>query len=88
MQTLSKIALGWYSYSQATDETKYRMLRRLKVCDSCPNKQQYTGAGVLISKLTNDPKNLYKCGLCNCPLAVLASLPSPGCKAGKWNAIG
>lgn len=85
MANLTDIAIGWYKYLEASPGTKARMLRRLKICDHCPHREEVDRfTGVLVKIIRNDPKNLMRCGLCKCPLASLASLPGAACKGGKW----
>jgi hypothetical protein len=85
MLSLTQIALGWYHYKKGSVQARERMLKRLKICDGCPNKRQVNPVEKVIVKITgNDPRNLFKCGLCGCLLAALASLPHPACHEKKW----
>lgn len=85
---LVHIAEGWAKYLEGTAGTQALMKKRLVICDSCPNKVQVSPVGkVFFGLLSNDGNNLFKCNLCQCPLGALASLPTPGCKDGRWNNI-
>lgn len=79
---LSTIAKAWYHYIQATAETRQLMDQRLSVCDTCPQKEEHDMLGKIVFQ--NSPNNLYRCGLCKCPLGALASHPTSQCKANKW----
>jgi len=81
---LVNIAKGWYAYLKAEPETRKLMQERLAICDGCPNKVQVSPAGEAVAYLFNDVNNLFKCGLCQCPLGTLASVNKPLCKAQKW----
>lgn len=85
---LVKIAQGWYQFKQGDATVRKRMFERLRICDTCPDKVQTTGAGEVVSAvLGNAPENTFSCGLCSCPLGALASVANPQCKAKKWNHI-
>lgn len=85
---LVKIAQGWYQFKKGAPEVRQRMLRRLQVCDACPNKVQADGAGQVLSLvLGNSPENFFSCKLCGCPLGALASLAKPECRLGSWNQL-
>jgi hypothetical protein len=84
MSQLKDIAIGWYNFTNATSEIRKVMEKRLAVCDGCPNKVQVSPAGAFIMSFINDENNLFKCGLCGCPLGPLASHPIPQCQANKW----
>lgn len=82
---LIEIATGWALYLKSSEETKERIRKRLEVCDTCEEKEQVPPTGAAIIKtIRNDPKNLFRCHLCKCPLAALASNSKPACRAKKW----
>ncbi len=80
---LITIARGWYQYLRSSPEVRVLMEERISVCSICPQREAVAQNG-LISKVTDDPNLLYRCGLCKCPLGPLSSLNEPGCKANKW----
>lgn len=85
MESLIRIASGWISYLRASPATRSRIERRIAICEKCPHRQEVDRVtGRILKLIGNDPNNLYRCGLCKCPLAGLASLETPACKAGKW----
>lgn len=81
---LKVIVKAWYHYLNATPEIQETMKRRLEICNTCPDKVQYSPAGQVIMNLTNDINNTFKCGLCDCPLGAMSAHPIPQCKANKW----
>lgn len=85
MSSLNLIAQSWYEYATGNQHTKDMMLKRLEICNGCPHKKQLNALGVLIVSSINQEGNLFKCGLCGCPLAAKVSHPSNICEAGKWS---
>ncbi len=47
---------------------------RLDICRKCPNLK--------VSKVLN--KEVFKCGLCGCPLRLRVKLKDKGCEGGFW----
>jgi hypothetical protein len=84
---LTAIATGWYRYVTGSPLVRQRMKQRLQICEQCEHKQQVDAiTGVVLDiAVPNSPGNLFRCGLCKCPLGPLSTLTEPGCKAGKWN---
>ena len=83
---LVDIAQGWHGFITSSPVVKIRMANRLAICDRCPEKEQvdrFTKALIKVLK-GNDPKNLFRCGKCKCPLASLTAAPGTGCKLKKW----
>lgn len=60
------------------------MEQRLTICDRCEHKKQVSMVGEALAIEFNDPNNLFKCNLCQCPLGAMSALPKPTCKAKKW----
>lgn len=82
---LVHISSGWANYLKGSEEVKRRMMSRLKVCDTCPNKQQVDKlTGRILKILGNGPSNMFRCALCKCPLGALSASPLNGCKGNKW----
>ena len=91
MTSLVQIAQSWYKFISAEEATKQLMEQRLAVCDTCPNKQQLTGVGkLLVGIVENNKDNLFKCGLCGCPLSGLTAHPANKCSDNppKWDVAG
>jgi hypothetical protein len=88
MPSLINIAEGWHNYITGNRHTKELMLKRLSTCGKCPHKQQLTEAGKIIIGLFNERGSLYKCRLCNCPLAAKTSAPGESCPDGRWDVAG
>ena len=85
MANLSLIASGWASYLIGSADTRERMAKRLAVCDQCPNKEQVSPlTGLVLNLIGNNEKNLFRCGLCKCPLAGLTAAADSKCKIGNW----
>lgn len=83
--SLMNLVTSWHSYLSGSPIVRSRMESRLRVCDTCPHRKEVDRlTGAMLKMIRNDPKNLQKCELCNCPLAALASGSAGNCKKGKW----
>jgi len=85
---LIDIARGWYNFTAGSSYVKVLMEKRLAICDKCPHKKQLSPAGKLLVQAINEDGNLFKCGICHCPLAALTSLPGSKCRDGRWGPAG
>jgi DNA-directed RNA polymerase subunit RPC12/RpoP len=85
---LVHIASGWYHYIKASQSTKQLMDSRLAICETCPHKVQMNHLGVVLVQSIHEEGNIYRCGICSCPLSTLTAAPAASCKDGRWKALG
>lgn len=86
--SIFNIAYSWYQFIHGDDQVKDMMFKRLKICDTCPEKQPLDKLGkLLVSTLSRDAV-MYKCGKCNCPLSGKTAGPGNACPLGKWKEAG
>lgn len=87
MSRLLEIASGWYNMIRATPELQEMAKERLTICDSCPAREELTGATadvISIATRTQTGAVLYRCGKCGCPLSAKTLSPASHCPLGKW----
>ena len=84
MSSLVGIASGWYMFVTAPDSLKPLIIKRLEICDICPEKEQLSETGITIIRAINKAGSVYKCGHCQCPLAAKTAGPNEQCPLGKW----
>lgn len=88
LKALTDIAQSWYDFSKGSDYTKQLMEHRLKVCDTCENKQQLNTLGQVLVTSINQDGSLFSCGLCKCPLAAKTAGTNNTCPINKWGIAG
>lgn len=88
MIDLKLIGQGWFNYMKGSSFTKNLMTKRLAICEQCPHKKQLSGTGKVIVQAIHEEGSIYRCGLCNCPLATLTAAPGAGCKDKRWAPVG
>lgn len=76
---LIDVARSWYTYLHTTKEAQALAEKRLAVCDGCSYKQQLSLTSQMILNTMNHKSSIYKCELCDCPLASKAFSEKP-CK--------
>lgn len=84
MSNLVNIASGWYHYMKGDMKTRRRMETRLKICDTCPEKQ---ALGTMVQgavKLISTDGSVFKCRMCSCPLSPKVASPQEECPKKLW----
>lgn len=84
MSKLVNIARGWYNYATQSAENRQLAIKRLEICDTCPEKTQLTGLGQVLVGAVNKAGSTYRCGACGCPLAPKVFSPAETCPLQKW----
>lgn len=85
--TLTEIVATWAPFRRSSVQTQELALKRLKICDSCPYKQQMKEDGTQLKGMGNSPDSLYYCGECGCPLWGKVKEEENYCRIGKWDEV-